>query len=501
MLIRMNLLLFLAFPSPLIAASHNWTDTSKLMIHLPTDLYDPHGVPHVQGEFGAGPLDHSITARVYYVQKSLCHPLTNLTEGVPTTGSNRLSPHFLLAHGGSCSVVTKARHAQMAGASGIIIGEEHCTCEDEKCKEKYPGDNCTNHQNAMIDDGSGRDIFIPSILVFKPTFETMKDRLENQSQTMVMEILLKGETILDQGTKPSVHVWHLPHDPNVHFDTYLEMQRAILALGEFITFEPRLMLTDGEKFGCRNDNACIDLCSHGGRYCAFRRGDDVTSFHMVEEALRQLCIWNQTKDEKRYWEYLVFHKKSCVGEYYGDPKCIEDALKHSGLHRDSAKIHDCMTRQDMKDDIRNDLLKEALGHQHRSGVTGYPVLSVNHQIIPVHARDLLEAVCNEYWYSNAAQIPKICETCGACVNTVGCLEKGKCVDFSNSQRHPEASASSKSTPHRGWKAFWWLSGLSILACAAYYVYDKYGYLWQMRRSGVSRPSGLLNDYMHLQSDG
>jgi hypothetical protein len=553
-------------------SSSNWTDpTSQVYLHLPVALYHASGVPHVRGEFGGGDRSilhttpQSLSAHVVYVDQTLCYPLNNLTEGFPTGdntiggGGYRTVPFYVLVHGGGCPAVLKARHAQQMGASAVLIGERHCACWDHDCAQQYSNDTfCSDYQNSMVDDGSGADVSIPAILLYRPTYEVMRERLQDQNKPIFMELqwnLLRpvGSDDCHHSYQPVVHFWTLAYDPYVPYDTYWHVARTMMALADYVQFEPRFLVYNGTKLDCRGENGndnttCPQMCTNGNRYCALPQppGAVVTPRHAVEETARRLCLFQtfhpknkkDGADENTYWQYVLYYKQHCIGHLYGDTKCIEAALQHAGvhLHHDtSTELQHCLDAAGKTggDDVPNSLLDEAIGHIERAGVMATPTLSINHQpIANIHARDILEAVCDAYWYSSSPTVPPVCETCGGCPNTLGCLENnGKCVAFNNRERHPDAdivpddsesSGHNKSTKSHsghgsGWKVFWWLFFLSILAVVIYHGQTKYGccdafantVMAQRQRLQRTRQphsynnireSGILNDYLHLQNE-
>jgi hypothetical protein len=228
-----------------------------------------------------------------------------------------------------------------------------------------------------------------------------------------------------------------------------------------------------------------------------------------------------SSDHATYWKYVLFHKQYChQDDTFADPQCRADALQHAGLsgHHETSALQQCLDQAGpTNEDVPNTILDDVLGHVARAGLIPLPTVSIQHRpVFNVHARDILEAICDAYWYSQSPTIPPVCETCGGCPNTLGCLEHPDqmCVPFNNRQRqtdNDEATPTNKkaSHHHRGgvWTAtFWWLSILSILVVVGYYVYDKYGRHFilaqrqRQRHSNQLWQSGILNDYLQLQSD-
>ena len=148
----------------------------------------------------------------------------------------------------------------------------------------------------------------------------------------------------------------------------------------------------------------------------------------------------------------------------------------------------------------NTYLQEMLVKQKLAGVVEIPVLTLNnmYKAEKPSARSLFQELCANFWgqettkhpaYQTGNQIeihvPKICEICGTCSNTVGCMEAGKCVDWSY-----EGHGGGKTK--RGGHG-WTIAFLLIAAAGAgggYYYYKKRELLGEGHR-------GLLDGYMQM----
>ena len=58
-------------------------------------------------------------------------------------------------------------------------------CSDRDCKSKFSPTECETAEPIMADDGSGSDISIPSMLLFRVDGETIKTRLKANETIMV----------------------------------------------------------------------------------------------------------------------------------------------------------------------------------------------------------------------------------------------------------------------------------------------------------------------------
>ena len=59
----------------------------------------------------------------------------------------------------------------------MIIADNTCLCSDQDCVSANGQDICQTAEPIMADDGSGRDISIPSFLMFKKDADDVKAEL------------------------------------------------------------------------------------------------------------------------------------------------------------------------------------------------------------------------------------------------------------------------------------------------------------------------------------
>ena len=205
----------------------------------------------------------------------------------------------------------------------------------------------------MTDNGSGRDVTIPSVLLNKDDSELFKKTIMERNQTMRVEMkflplqdalsgatgrpdqeehvfpsLRKKSVVAATTTKSKpvsqkkrvvLDLWMTPVDP-VTRAFLLRFQPLALAIGsQQIEIRPHMYIFPGIKSGCTetrywDDDPCYKLCTNHGRYCAAdppAQGESscnqtlsgiATGAHVVEESLRQLCILSQDNEAQRIFK-------------------------------------------------------------------------------------------------------------------------------------------------------------------------------------------------------
>ena len=126
------------------------------------------------GQFGPG-LDEAgpISGDVGYASPTDgCEDLTN---GAEVAGK------IALIDRGTCTFVTKVRHAQTAGAIGVIVVN-----------------NVAGPPIGMADDGAGSDITIPSVMISQADGDVIKAELPGVTVTLASDILIPRPDLADQ---------------------------------------------------------------------------------------------------------------------------------------------------------------------------------------------------------------------------------------------------------------------------------------------------------------
>lgn len=193
--------------------------TSRVNVHIPFNIHQVHGYPHVQANFGFQHRSGSISEYVYafYQNENLCSPVSfnHTSAAVPNHTEGLKPPFILMVKSGVCSAVTKARYAQQLGAAALVIADPHCQCGDTNCTAAFPNDTCIDHDPILVDDGSGADVSIPTFLIFKGLAHSLHQTLmANQPVLMDLKWGLHPEYGADSNDLPLyVSLWTSAHDP------------------------------------------------------------------------------------------------------------------------------------------------------------------------------------------------------------------------------------------------------------------------------------------------
>jgi hypothetical protein len=206
-----------------------------------------------------------------------------------------ISP-FVLAERGGCSFVTKARNIQnWRGKVAVIIDRT----------ENDP------ESTIMIDDGSGSDISIATILISQKDGDKLKKfYLEDTTRYVHLGIEFKINAF----------------DNRVEYDIFYSLsdfqglslisafKSSNQRLGKKVLFTPHIYTTYDLPYFKEQD------CISNGKYCMPVQDISITNTgkELIEEGLRQICIYNLTigkNNAQSYWDYIDAVQQECPGAY------------------------------------------------------------------------------------------------------------------------------------------------------------------------------------------
>lgn len=399
--------------------------SSTVNVHLPKDLsrvYD-----HREALFGIPPYGGSIQQNVIYAGtdegEDMCSPVTK---------PHWKPPFILLVDRGGCTFVQKVRNAQHAGAAAVIIADSKCQCKHDKVCTPEAETECELHEPIMADDGSGYDITIPSVLLFKQDADPIKSFLKRK-KTVRMELTWSLPN-------PDAHVeWDLWTSPTDYVSANFknEFKAAVEAFGESASMTPHMYIYDGIAANCRNEDTqkseCFNLCTNEGRYCASDPDNDldygISGADVVTESVRRLCIWKLYGDDGigiHWWNYIESFSKLCdTSEDFMTDECVQRAMAEADIEWDA--VEQCIyDNGGLEDPATNELLQDQLDDKEKNGIVIMPVVYVNGVAVrgQLEFATIFKAICSGYAPGTE---PDICDRCAKCDNEKKCVMEKSCA--------------------------------------------------------------------------
>jgi hypothetical protein len=309
--------------------------------------------------------------------------------------------------------------AQNAKALAVIIADNKKMCGEEGCP--VCGSTCSESPTCscglplMSDDHKGLvDITIPSFIISQRDGNLIKSCFQGKTCTgsdTTIVASLSWDLPATDGTV-EWQMWSSSWDTGaVRFKK--EFENVAIALGSSAKFTPHYFVFDGVEWGCNTaDHLCGSQCIGNGLYCAAdpnsKLDDGLEGFHVVEENLRQICIWNVAKKTfdkdagAKYWRYINLFQETCATPTSGvgsfDEKCSKKVQDSVGI--DSNLVTACILEST---DVEgghdaNSLLQGELTSRENLAILSLPSLVVNGVIIRgnAYSSSILTTICNAY---------------------------------------------------------------------------------------------------------
>lgn len=223
----------------------------------------------------------------------------------------------MIAERGGCSFVTKARNIQKWGGRIAVIVDNTVENNPERI--------------IMIDDGTGSDILISTILI------------GNDDGKKLINFISKGNTTAHLGLDFSIEA----PDDRVEYDIYYSLgdMSGYKVLSDFYKFHSRLgkkvlftphIFIKKERFLSSSRIYNPDDCVAGtmSTFCTQITDHNINCSGkvLVEEGVRQMCIYKTEMEKKgadKYWKYMTKIKDTCKGDF--NEKCSQEAQKSIGI--------------------------------------------------------------------------------------------------------------------------------------------------------------------------
>jgi len=399
------------------------------------------GYKHKGALFGKPPYGGSISQTLHYSDSDLCSWDLDKTAFIPRKETDDFTPFILMGDRGGCTFVQKARNAQHAGAAALVIADNLCLCSDTNCTE---GILCEAIEPVMSDDGSAGDVTIPSMLLYKPDADKLKEELKKENAYMKIEMTWN---IPNPDNRVEYDLWTLPSEI-ISKEFHEEWKDIALNFGKSVRFTPHQYIFDGTAVNCNDSpERCETLCTNNNRYCANDPDGDrtagISGADVVKESLRRICVWRNFGEVdgigEKYWDYIREFNYRCFAiydedyrlEFFFSPECINDVYEKANI--DGNMIEKCMADSGGTDDdpngIGNNFLDKELADQKELAIVVLPTMDVNNIALRggFSSSTIFDAVCAGF--SEGSQ-PVICNPCVGCQEIADCVANGVCTQTS-----------------------------------------------------------------------
>ena len=372
---------------------------ATLKVYSPAALSDeiPSGIKYSLANFGHIPYGRTLIAPVKMANPYVaCSPLE------PINPDEVKEAPFILIKRGECTFVTKVKYAQLIGAKMAIIVDD--TPEQSE--------NIT-----MIDDGFSYSLRIPSIFIEKQDGELLSQYISSvnpQKRDVVLTISFDS----DKSDKIELVFWLSTSNRN-SFRLVREFDKYYKELKNDIKFNPHYAIWPCPDCYSTNYTSSMDNCVSGGRYCCPDPDGNgpATGSHVVQEDLRQLCIFQNYPD--LWWTYMKKFDSTCNIDLQVVEECTRNLMKTLNIDTDVIKkcFEESFIKTGAKLDINiddNTILRTERNLFLQNGIQFWPSVSINNDSFKgnIEGDMIFEAVCSKF-----NNVPEYCyEAMGVTVN-------------------------------------------------------------------------------------
>lgn len=307
---------------------------------------------------------------------------------------------------GNCTFVRKVRNVENAGGHVALI-------IDNKYGEEVD-------QVIMADDGYGRNITIPGLLISKKDGDIIANYMGQYKDAKVVlevdfEMEHKNNTVRYDlyFTSDNEAVYKLLQE---FYYYHLEIMDSTNFTVHYVTYQSPYYVEGGKN--TENVKNCIAY----GKYCnspgKFGNNDGTV---VVKENIKQKCVYKyayENPDKKNYyWDYMVNFYNTCLNGTKFTQECSMGVSQDVGIPNDIINkcIHDSyinadMTNKNWMDIYSNRLLDEDNNNRRVNLISFIPSIIVNGRTLSGswRADNLFEAICAGY-----KKKPEVCYSEGA----------------------------------------------------------------------------------------
>ena len=303
---------------------------------------------------------------------------------------NEYSENFkiLLAYNGDCPIVQKARNAQEAGASMILLINNN----DEDIKNVI-----------LEDDSSGSDIKIPVGLISLANGRIMQNFIENNPKSRVMvEINFKENKARN---KVELKFFYSSSELKA-YELINNLTKYTDKFNSKVDFTPIYVIHQSPQYDPQKPIRQLN-CVTKGKYCYFPKETTIIQDgqRILIESLRQKCMFQKSKDNKqKFYEYLQNFYKDCL--IYSPPKFNERCSKRTldGLGFPVNYLDGCVAESFGVDNLlsssyidnENSIFKNEYDEILKYKLTSFPAILINDKPLYgiINENKVMRAICN-----------------------------------------------------------------------------------------------------------
>jgi hypothetical protein len=204
----------------------------------------------------------------------------------------------------------------------------------------------------MSDDGTGKDITIPGLLIsvvdgniikeFWKKYKDDKATLSKITLDINFEIVCLFCKHKERKEVVDLKVFYSSEITEV-YEMVEELHHYVSKLGTKVGFQPYYVMKESDFYD-EDNRKSVWNCVSGGQFCASKNKElNITDpIFIINENIRQKCIY-KIYDTEKYFKYMESFHHNCMNKSKGlnfNNNCSE--IVYSQLSFDSEKIRDCL---------------------------------------------------------------------------------------------------------------------------------------------------------------
>ena len=319
--------------------------------------------------------------------KDACFPLTGIDFRKINNTIYDENFKILLAYQGTCSVTEKARNAQNAGASMLILI------------------NNKKYSNIILEE-EGNDINIPiGLIQFKEGKILEEYIMNNRGVKIIVEVNFKPKL----KNVVELKLFFSSSEPKA-YALIGNMIKYMELFGDQVLFKPYYVVHKNPYYVEENPNSNLN-CVSRGVYCYYPKETTIIQDgqKILLESIRQKCMYelNIKKDINMYYKYITTFYKLCinVNKKTLDRQCSQLTLKTLGFPEDY--LEQCVANSFLVSsnqldtiyyiDKMNKILEREYAEILKYKLTSFPAVIINDKQIPgiIQEKNIVSILCNE----------------------------------------------------------------------------------------------------------
>ena len=324
-------------------------------------------------------------------KKDACYPLPSINLRKNNTNIYAENYKILLIYAGSCSISQKARNAQNAGASMLIIIH----------KSNFISDN-------FVYSETGNDIIIPVVFIKHGDGKILEEYIiNNPNDNILVEVDFKPK----QKKFVDFKFFFSSSEPRA-YEFIGNMSKLIDKFGEQVVFTPYYVVHKNPYYVDENPTSNLN-CVSRGVYCYYPKETTITQEgqKILMEDIRQKCMYMLIKDNKRdikeYFNYLSSFSKLCINSAKKllTRDCSKLALKELGYPdyffdeciADSFNVRSTDLNSNFYIDKNNRILEQEYNEILKYKLDSFPAIIINDKHIYgiIKETNIVMHLCNE----------------------------------------------------------------------------------------------------------